>query len=233
MRGNCTSFYAVGCSLLLSFSCNDHDTRSPAASDSFAGAAGEVAGLDGTIEAAGGAAGLSRDGAGDGGAREMPTPSGAAGSEGGDAGAPFVPGGEAGGGVTASAGGASGEGGANTGGGAGGATAAGAAGAPPSRTTAEQRALCESICAKEPLTNGFAGAPTAPCLNNENCVERIICHIADFFTTHNEACIAAFTALLTCWDSLPDVAYECGNDGLVAPDGCITEHGKVNAACYH
>lgn len=223
----------VGCVLLLSPACSEHDARPPLSSDASAGASGELVGSAGTSAIEGGAAGVARDGAGHGGGPTAPTPGGAS-SEGGEAGERFVPGGagsEAPGGAS-STGGESGLSGANTGGDAAGPTATGGEGAAPSKVTTEQRALCESICAKEPLTNGFAGAPTAPCPDNENCAERTICHIADFFTTDSEFCTAAFTALLTCWDSLPDELYECGNEGLIPPDGCTKEGATMSAVCY-
>jgi hypothetical protein len=226
MRVNGISFYAVGCSLIVSISCSDHDTGPRPGSDASAGAAGEIAGGGGSTEAESGAAGLSPGVGG-----RSP---GAAGSEGGEGGAPFVPGGtgaEAAGGATAgAAGGFGSEGGANTGGDEGVGSATGTAGAPPSNVTAEQRALCESICAKEPLTNGFAGAPTAPCPNNENCVENI-CGLIDSYTEPSQFCIDRFTALLTCWNSLPDEAYDCHSIGLLLPFGCAEDENTWFAAC--
>jgi hypothetical protein len=224
MRVIGTSFYAAGWSLVVSLSCTDHDTRPSSGSDSSAGTAGAKAGEGGTTQAEGG-------GAGDGG--EMPTGSGAASSEGGEAGAPIASSGasgEAGGRATASPGGAGGEGGTNTAGDAGIASATGAAGTPPRNATAEHLALCASICAKEPLTNGFAGAPTAPCPNNENCVETI-CGMIESYSMPNEFCLDRFTAVLTCWDSLPDEAYDCHSVGLLLPFGCYDEEATWMAAC--
>jgi hypothetical protein len=235
MRENGASLYALACSLSVSLACSDPESRPPPGSDSAAGAAGAISGEGGTRDAEGGGTGLAHGGAGDGGQRETPTPAGGAASEGGEAGARFGPGGAGGeGGAGARAGGASsggagGEGGAHTGGDANVATTGGAPGAPPSAATAEQRALCESICAKQPLTNGFAGAPSAPCPNNESCVETF-CGLA--YDSPNESCIEQFTALLSCWDSLPDEAYECFSGfGLLPPYGCDEESETWSAVC--
>jgi hypothetical protein len=233
MRRNVTSIYGVGCSVLLALACSDRDSASPRGNDSVAGAGGEVAGQGGSPAAEAGAAGVWSGG--DGGARPMPTGSGAAGSDAGEAGAPIFRGGAggeaAGNGNASGEGGASGESGANLGGEAGDESTAGAAGAPPGWVTTERRALCESICAKEPLTNGFAGAPTVPCLNNETCVDRF-CGVPHWFTTRTESCLAEFTNVLICWDSLPDEAYDCGSEGLIMSDGCPMEAARMVAECY-
>jgi hypothetical protein len=224
MRVIGTSVYALACSWIVSLSCTDHDTRPPAGSDSSAGAAGARAGEGGTTLVEGGRAG-------DGG--DMSARSGAAGSEAGEGGAAGVSAGaagQAGGGATASPGGAGGEGNANEAGDAGRASATGASGAPPRNATAEHLALCESICAKEPLTNGFAGAPTAPCPNNENCLETI-CGMIESYSMPNEFCLDRFTVVLTCWNSLPDEAYDCHSIGLLIPFGCDDEVETWQTAC--
>lgn len=229
MRPNFTAIGRFGGSLLVAVSCNG--ARPPVVSDAAAGASGEAAGQGGNSEVEAGAPGLSQGGVG--GKGETPAGAGAAGTDTGEAGAPFDPagaGGEAVGGRASGEAGASGDGGANLGGEPGNAGAAGAAGAPPSWVTAEQRALCESICAKKPLTNGFAGAPTAPCLNNDTCVERV-CGVVDPSGTITQRCAEEFTKTLLCWNAIPDEVYECAIDGLFLTDECAAEAARMAAAC--
>ena len=121
-------------------------------------------------------------------------------------------------------------GGAGRGGGGSDAGAGGAGAEPGWSATPEQRALCESICTKEPLTNGFAGAPTAPCPNNEGCVGSW-CSYIDYFPMPGDLCVDAFTTYLACMDAAPDSSFECASTGLIPAGICEAEGIAMFLVC--